>query len=356
MGCALHVSGTRPDRRARRHRAAPLSRLPARPRPPRGRRSRRPRRSPGSTCSPVGMLLSQHPLGCDVYLHAMRIPLAALALAGLVLAGSAVARTIEGTDRNDRLVGTPRADSILGRRGSDRIVGLAGADFLSGGAGRDVGRRRARERPHRRAVRRRERPRPLRQRARRRERRPRSTRSQRDCELIARRLSRDPYTDPEAQHETEVEPDSLTVGRTTVAAFQVGRRFDGAATNVGFAVSSDDGRTWRSGLLPGLTRASVPAGTNVRATDPAVAYDATSGTWLIGTLALGAPETRLTVSRSSDGFTWGEPVTAIEDTRSRGSGIRQELAHVRQRPREPVPRPLLPRLHGHAADTTCSPR
>ncbi len=56
----------------------------------------------------------------------------------------------------------------------------------------------------------------------------------------------------------EVEPDSLTFGRTTVATFQVGRRFSGAADNIGFAVSSDNGSTWRSGLLPGLTRVSVP--------------------------------------------------------------------------------------------------
>ena len=54
-----------------------------------------------------------------------------------------------------------------------------------------------------------------------------------------------------SQHETQVEPDSFTVGRRTVATFQVGRRFDGAATNIGFSTSLDDGSTWRSGLLPG---------------------------------------------------------------------------------------------------------
>src|SRR4029450_7346738 len=74
-----------------------------------------------------------------------------------------------------------------------------------------------------------------------------------DCELVGRRLSRDPYTSADAQHETEVEPDSFTFGRTTVATFQVGRRVDGAATNVGYAVTTDDGATWHSELLPGLT-------------------------------------------------------------------------------------------------------
>jgi hypothetical protein len=52
----------------------------------------------------------------------------------------------------------------------------------------------------------------------------------RDCEIVGRRLSRDPYTGPEAQHESEVEPDSLTFGRTTVSSFQVGRRANGAAS------------------------------------------------------------------------------------------------------------------------------
>ena len=125
-----------------------------------------------------------------------------------------------------------------------------------------------------------------------------------DCELVGRRLSRDPYTNSESQHETEVEPDSLTVGRTTVATFQVGRRFDGGATNIGFTVSNDDGRTWRNGLLPGLTRASEPPGPSLRASDPVVAYDASNGVWLIATLAIEGPVTRLTVSSSSDGLAW----------------------------------------------------
>jgi hypothetical protein len=200
---------------------------------------------------------------------------------------------------------------ILGRGGADRISGLGGNDFLSGGAGRDridAG--------------------------------PGSDRVSAeydgsrdsvlcgggpdivnadlvdtvasDCELVGRRLSRDPYTTTTAQHETEVEPDSLTVGRTTVVTFQVGRRVDGGADNIGFAVSTDDGRTWRSGLLPGLTLASEPAGLHVRASDPVVGYDATTRTWLISTLAIQNQITRLTISRSSDGFTWGSPVTAIE--------------------------------------------
>lgn len=247
----------------------------------------------------------------------MRIPLAGLMLIGLVLSGSAVAKTIEGTDRNDRLLGTPRADAIFGRAGSDELRGAAGTDFLSGGPGRDVmdggpgddrivaqydGSRDRVECGSGADI----------------VNADQLDRVSADCELVGRRISRDPYTNPESQHETEVEPDSLTVGRTTVGTFQVGRRFDGGSTNIGFAVSNDDGRTWRNGLLPGLTLASQPPGPNLRASDPVVAYDATARVWLISTLALEGPVTRLTISRSSDGFTWGNPVTAIEDTSADG--------------------------------------
>ena len=77
----------------------------------------------------------------------------------------------------------------------------------------------------------------------------------RDCEMVTRQTSRDPYENGESQHETEVEPDSAAFGKTVVAVFQVGRIFDGGARNIGFAVSRDSGRTWRRGFLPGLTAA-----------------------------------------------------------------------------------------------------
>ncbi|HEY5872032.1 MAG TPA: hypothetical protein VIT46_02250, partial [Gaiellaceae bacterium] len=238
--------------------------------------------------------------------------LLALVLVGLLLGtGAAGARSVTGTPRSDRLVGTPRADLISGLGGNDALLAGRGADFLDGGAGRDThdagpgndlvatsydGARDVvrcgtgldvvnADLPDIVAS---------------------------DCELVGRRLSRDPYRDDGAQHETEVEPDSLTVGRTTVAAFQVGRRLDGAATNVGFAVSTNDGASWRSGLLPGLTVASRPPGVNARASDPVVAYDAAHATWLISTLALAGTTTRLAINRSSDGFAWDTALTALE--------------------------------------------
>jgi hypothetical protein len=245
----------------------------------------------------------------------MRV-LGLFAALALTLAGTAAARTIVGTSGGDRITGTPRTDSIFGGAGADRLSGGAGADLLSGGPGHDVldggpGNDRI---------------------AAQYDVRDRVTCGPgvdtvnadlvdsvaSNCELVSRRISRDLFRDPDGQHESEVEPDSLTVGRTTVATFQVGRRFDGGATGIGFAVSKDDGRTWRGGVLPGLTLATSPAGTHERASDPVVGYDAAHGVWLITTLALQGQATRLTVSRSSDGVTWSGPIVAAEASSTAG--------------------------------------
>ena len=93
---------------------------------------------------------------------------------------------------------------------------------------------------------------------------------------------------------------------------------EGAATNIGVSVTVDNGLTWRSGLLPGLTDASVPAGVNERASDPVVAFDARHGAWLISSLALGDGVTRLAINRSPDGATWSGAVNAAEETGAGG--------------------------------------
>src|ERR1700730_17088415 len=67
------------------------------------------------------------------------------------------------------------------------------------------------------------------------------------------RVSRDPYTDPLAQHATEVDPSMVTQGDTIVTAFQVGRFSGTGADNIGWATSKDSGRTWKNGFLSGLT-------------------------------------------------------------------------------------------------------
>jgi hypothetical protein len=67
-------------------------------------------------------------------------------------------------------------------------------------------------------------------------------------------ISSDPFTNTTSQHRTEVEPDTFAFGSTIVSTFQVGRFFDGGASAIGFATSTNGGSTWTSGFLPGLTR------------------------------------------------------------------------------------------------------
>jgi hypothetical protein len=125
----------------------------------------------------------------------------------------------------------------------------------------------------------------------------------RDCEIVTRRSSQDPYRGGPSQHETEVEPDSFANGKTVVSVFQVGRIFDGGARNIGFATSRDSGRTWKRGFLRGLTP---------RASDPSIAYDRNHGEWLAVSLVFGAgPGSSIDVSRSVDGLHWDNPVIAI---------------------------------------------
>lgn len=131
-----------------------------------------------------------------------------------------------------------------------------------------------------------------------------------NCQVVARRLSVDTSTNPAGQHETAVEPADAAFGTTVVAAYQVGRFATGGASNIGFAVSHDSGRTWTRGLLPAVTAESSPPGPERAASDPTVAYDAVHGVWLIGTLTIEPTGSRVMVARSTDGLHWSAPVTA----------------------------------------------
>lgn len=129
-------------------------------------------------------------------------------------------------------------------------------------------------------------------------------------------VSQDPYTNPTGYHRTEVEADSFAFGSTIVSAFMVGQLHapPGGATNLGWSVSSNAGRTWHDGFLPGTTTSATPPGPLHRVADPSVAYDAKHDTWLIVGLGVplpGSPGMRNTVfvSGSTDGAkTFGEPV------------------------------------------------
>src|SRR4051812_40306487 len=101
-------------------------------------------------------------------------------------------------------------------------------------------------------------------------------------------VSADPFTNASSQHATEVEPDTFAFGSTVVAAYQVGRFFDGGSTDIGYARSTGGGASWGvSSFLPGLTStAGDPISPYERVSDPSVAYDPKHGVWLISSIPI----------------------------------------------------------------------
>jgi hypothetical protein len=133
------------------------------------------------------------------------------------------------------------------------------------------------------------------------------------AQVALKRVSQDPFANTTSQHATEVEPDTFAFGNTVVAAFQVGRFFDGGATDIGFARSLDGGATWTQGFLPGLTSTAGATTAFERVSDPSVAYDPKHNVWLVSSIpilptSLDVP--KVFVSRSTDGgATFGDPVS-----------------------------------------------
>jgi BNR repeat-like domain len=129
-------------------------------------------------------------------------------------------------------------------------------------------------------------------------------------------ISSDPYTAanaPSGQHATEVEPDTFAWGSTIVSTYQVGRVFNGGATDIGSSRSTDGGVSWTHGFLPGTSREAMKPGPFFSASDASVAYDARDGVWIISWLGAhfsGGGIVDVMVSRSTDGgLSWGAPVT-----------------------------------------------
>ena len=162
-------------------------------------------------------------------------------------------------------------------------------------------------------------------------------------------VSTDPFTratctaSATTNHHTEVEPDFFLERLTIVAAYQVGRIYDGGACAIGFAHRPTMAAP---GPRPAAGNHQVEpgGGTNDRATDAAVAYDAKHNVWLISSLVLseagGVQGDAIYTSRSTDGgLTWGTPV--IDGDRQRS---RQELDRLRQYGDEPILRQLLHRV------------
>jgi BNR repeat-like domain len=129
-------------------------------------------------------------------------------------------------------------------------------------------------------------------------------------------LSQDPYTNTDSQHFTELEPDTYSYGSTIVTAFQSGRFADGGSSNNGWATSTNNGLTWKTGFLPGITQ--FTGGPYTRLSDPAVAYNLAHHTWIISSLAeVGSGPTLQThtviVNLSTDGgLTWSKPYKVID--------------------------------------------
>jgi hypothetical protein len=118
-------------------------------------------------------------------------------------------------------------------------------------------------------------------------------------------LSTDTFTNPSSQHATEVEVSAAASGSTIVSTFQVGRIFNGGASDIGFATSTNSGTSWTSGFLPGIT--IYEQGTFSAASDPVAAFDAAHNIWLISSLTI-ANADQIAVSRSADGLAWDDPI------------------------------------------------
>ena len=153
----------------------------------------------------------------------MRRVLPVLLLLFLVTS-TATAATIHGSSRGELILGTQQPDRLIGGAGNDLVqAAFGGKDRIDCGPGNDIVSADG------------------------------TDTVAPNCEVVSRRISVDPYANGDSQHETAVEPDGFSFGSTVVAAFQVGRRENGAASNIGTAVSVDAGRTWKRSFLPGTT-------------------------------------------------------------------------------------------------------
>jgi len=122
----------------------------------------------------------------------------------------------------------------------------------------------------------------------------------------------DPFTNATSQHKTIVEPDTFSAGSTIVAAAQFGRFNDGGASDIGYSTSTNNGVSWTSGVMPGITPYTTPSGPYARVSDPSVAYDARHNVWMVSSLALNASLSgaAVIISRSTTGgLSWTNPVT-----------------------------------------------
>jgi hypothetical protein len=133
-------------------------------------------------------------------------------------------------------------------------------------------------------------------------------------------ISEDIYTDGGSahQHKTQVEPDSYAHGSTIVGLTQSGRWYGGGgSSNLMFSTSTNGGKTWTTGGLPGTT--VNEGGPWPRISDPSIAYDPQDDVWLalgLGINSVGSGHILLVNRSTNGGITWTNPVTAAESTGS----------------------------------------
>jgi hypothetical protein len=128
----------------------------------------------------------------------------------------------------------------------------------------------------------------------------------------------DPFSDGIGYHASEEEPSIASWGDTIVTTYQVGRVYDGGASDIGFSTSTNGGESWKQGELPLTVQGGGPATPTTdapyypltRGSDTVVAYDAKHATWIINTLGLNgnAAVPAVFVNLSKDGVNWSDPI------------------------------------------------
>jgi hypothetical protein len=123
-------------------------------------------------------------------------------------------------------------------------------------------------------------------------------------------------TDPSAEYSTTSNADLAMDPNDTshlISTYQEGQFPDEGAIDAGFATSLDDGYTWTSGNMPGLTRAV--GGVYPRAANPRVAVGLNGAAYVVSQLLDPVKcKTAIAFSTSRDnGITWSNPSYIRED-------------------------------------------
>ena len=106
------------------------------------------------------------------------------------------------------------------------------------------------------------------------------------------KISSYPYTNPSSQHKTQVEPDTFAFGiDDRRRASRSGRFFDGGASNIGWATSTDGGPSWTARFPARASRGSRATARTTASSDPVGRLRrAKHDVWMISSLALnGSP-------------------------------------------------------------------